>query len=81
MKKFNPLDYDPKFRYMLLDRLRSDCEYFLGNGHKNEKDLWGLTVPDHISAMRELWHSFPDDEKPEWLTLKQIQKYEQLMAA
>lgn len=54
MKKFNPMDYDPKFRYMLLDRLRSDCEYFLGNGHKNEKDLWGLNVPDHISAMKVL---------------------------
>ena len=81
MKKFNPMDYDPNFRYILLDRLWSDCEYFLGNGHKNEKDLWGLNVPDHISAMKVLWHSFPDDEKPEWLTIEQIQKYEQLMAA
>ena len=26
------LNKDEKFRYMLLDRMRTDCEYYLGNG-------------------------------------------------
>ena len=26
------LNKDERFRYMLLDRMRTDCEYYLGNG-------------------------------------------------
>lgn len=80
MKKFNPMEYDERFRYMLLDRLGSDCRYFLGNGNRNEKDLWGLNVPDHIETMKAIWHSFPADKKPEWLTLEQIEEYARQMA-
>ena len=29
---------EPKdFKYQLLDRLKQDCEYYLGNGDKNAK--------------------------------------------
>ena len=31
---------DDKFLYMMLDRLRCDCEYFLGFGGRNERRLW-----------------------------------------
>ena len=34
------LNKDEKFRYMLLDRMRTDCEYYLGNGGRNARDLW-----------------------------------------
>lgn len=63
------------YRYMLLDRLRTDCNYFLGNGNRNEKNLWAGNVEDHINVMKELWHSFSLEEKPEWLTLEQIDQY------
>ena len=63
--------------YMLLDRLRSDNDYFLGNGGRSEKHLWAGNVDDQIAKMRELWNGL--DEKPEWLTEEQIDDYERRM--
>ncbi|WP_300607861.1 LPD25 domain-containing protein, partial [uncultured Oscillibacter sp.] len=40
--------------YRLLDRLRSDCEYYLGAGQFSEKHLWAGSVEAQISKMREL---------------------------
>jgi hypothetical protein len=34
------LKHDEKFRYMLLDRMKMDCLYFLGNGNRCKKYLW-----------------------------------------
>ena len=36
------------FEYRLLNRLKSDCEYFLGKGNGAEKYLWAGTVEKHI---------------------------------
>ena len=68
---------DYKFEYMLLCRLESDCKYFLGNGNRYEKDLWAGSVEKQIEKMKELWNLLP--EKPEWLTLEQIEEYEKQM--
>lgn len=68
-----------KFRYQLLDRMRSDCEYFLGYGGRNEKHLWGTDIESHIYYMKVLWNMFKDKEKPEWLTMEQINDYERRM--
>lgn len=38
-----------EFQYQMLDRMRSDCEYFLGYGNRCTKDLWGK---------RELWNDY-----------------------
>ena len=70
---------DKKFRYSLLSRLESDCKYFLGNGNRNERHLWAGNVEKQIAKMRELYNSFAEDEKPEWLTLEQINDYERRM--
>ena len=51
---------------MLLDRLRADCDYFLGAGGRSEKHLWAGNVHAQIKKMRELYDALP--EKPEWLT-------------
>ena len=64
--------------YQLLDRLRSDCEYFLGAGQRNEGQLWAGSVHGQIAKMRELYESLPD--KPEWLTEAQIDSYADRMA-
>ena len=64
--------------YRLLDRLRSDCEYFLGAGNRSEKHLWAGSVRAQIAKMRELYDTLP--EKPEWLTKEVIDDYAERMA-
>jgi hypothetical protein len=68
---------DLEYRYMLLDRLRSDCEYFLGNGNRNEKHLWAGSVDAQINEMKKIWNSLK--EKPEWITMDDINNYEKKM--
>ena len=65
--------------YVLLDRLRADCEYFLGAGGRSEKHLWAGNVHAQIKKMRELYDALP--EKPEWLTAEAIDRYAAQMAA
>ena len=77
--EFDPLQQDVKFRYQLLDRLRSDCEYYLGAGHRNAKYLWSRSIQEHIALMRNLYFSFDITERPEWMSLKLIQEYENRM--
>jgi hypothetical protein len=36
------LTHDKEFRYQLLDRLKLDCEYYLGHGNRYPKNLWAL---------------------------------------
>lgn len=73
-------DYnDSEFLYQMLGRLESDCKYFLGNGNSYEKHLWASTVDGQISAMKEIYNKL--QEKPEWLTLEQINYYEKEMKA
>ena len=64
---------------MLLDRLRADCDYFLGAGGRSEKHLWAGNVHAQIKKMRELYDALP--EKPEWLTAEAIDRYAAQMAA
>lgn len=66
-----------KFNYQLLDRCRCDCEYYLGNGNRDEKHLWAGNVKDHIQKMKELYNILP--VKPEWLSMEKIIEYERLM--
>ena len=65
--------------YALLDRLRADCDYFLGAGGRSEKHLWTGNVHAQIKKMRELYDALP--EKPEWLTAEAIDRYAAQMAA
>ena len=69
---------DYSFEYQLLDHLRTDCEYFLGAGGRNEKHLWAGNVREQIAKMRELYDMLP--EKPEWLTKEAIDSYADSMA-
>ena len=70
---------EDKFNYMMLDRLRTDCEYFLGYGNGSERNLWAGNVEDQIAEMRKIYDKLP--EKPEWLSLEDIDKYEKDMLA
>jgi len=68
-----------KFDYMMLDRLRSDNEYYLGNGNRNPKNLWAGSVDGQIEEMKKLWNQLPKDGKPEWLSMEDIEEYEKKM--
>lgn len=66
--------------YMLLGRLQSDCEYYLGHGGRCESRLWAGSVTEQIEKMKELWKSFPEGQKPEWLTYEGILEYEKRLS-
>ena len=60
--------------YMLLSRLKDDCEYYLGFGNRDAKHaLWARDEQKHIDKMRELYDKV--NPKPEWLTIEQINEY------
>ena len=74
-----PAFVDHSGDYVLLDRLRADCDYFLGAGGRSEKHLWAGNVHAQVKKMRELYDALP--EKPEWLTAEAIDRYAAQMAA
>ena len=62
------------FEYVLLDRLRSDCDYYLGCGGRDAKhSLWAHDEQAQINKMHELYDCL--EVKPEWLTPEQIDLY------
>lgn len=78
--KLQENDTDLEYKYMLLDRLKQDCEYFLGNGNGNaEHSLWAKDIDEQIEKMKEIYNSFSEEEKPDWITLEDINNYEKRM--
>lgn len=70
---------DIEFKYRLLSRLQQDCKYFLGNGNGTEKHLWAGNVDGQIKMMKDLYNSFSDNQKPEWISMEEIEGYEKEM--
>lgn len=79
MRKAEILNQDKEFKYQLLDRMRSDCEYYLGYGNKDAKYLWAGNEKEQIETMRAIYNSFSQNEKPKWITLEQIDGFEKGM--
>ena len=77
MKEYDLEKYGEKWRYMLLDRLRLDCVYYLGNGNRYAPHLWTHDERKQIDLMREVYASLP--APPEWLTLEDIADFEKQM--
>ncbi|WP_333980532.1 LPD11 domain-containing protein [Bacillus pumilus] len=75
----NILKSSDTFRYQLLSRLQTDCNYYLGNGNRNCNSLWAENENEQIKTMKELWESFSSTEKPEWLTWGDILTLESRM--
>lgn len=67
-----------KGRYMFLSRMQTDCKYFL-NGHEYNKFLWAENPEKQIEYMKWLYNSFPDDKKPQWISMEEIEDYERQM--
>lgn len=68
-----------KFDYQMLGRLKSDCDYYLGYGNRYAGHLYYKDEQEHIDEMKKLHNSFPEGEKPDWLTYEQILEYEKAM--
>lgn len=68
-----------QFRYQMLSRMKSDCDYYLGYGNRNERHLWANSVEKQLDYMQKIYDSFPDDMKPEWLTQEDINRYREKM--
>lgn len=66
------------YRYQLLDRMRSDCEYCINTGARR---FWSCSAVEQIKNMKELFNSFSDEEKPQWITLEDIEQYEKELLA
>jgi hypothetical protein len=66
-----------KHIYMMLDMMRSRVKYFLGWGKGNRNELREGSTEEHITEMKRLWDSLI--EKPEWLTMEEIEDYHQQM--
>lgn len=63
-----------EFEYMLLGRMKSDCDAHLGVSNRKIKN-----IESHIIEMKRLWNVFPESGKPDWLTYEQILEYETKM--
>lgn len=70
---------DSHFKYMMLGRLKQDCDYYLGFGGRDKERLWADDEATHIECMKRLHCSFPDGAKPTWLSMEQIDSYEKSM--
>lgn len=68
-----------EFQYMMLARWKADCDYFLGAGNGCEAQLYHESIEKICDAMERQWKAFPENEKPEWLTLEQIKEYRSSM--
>lgn len=67
--------YDKKFRYMMLSRMKQDCDYYLGNGGRSTNHLWAHDEKAQIENMIALWKSFEPEDRPEWMTWADIISY------
>lgn len=71
--------YEAKFRYMMLSRMKSDCNYCLGYSNRSTNHLWAGDEIGQIQNMKAIWNTFPEEDKPEWLTWDELLEYEQKM--
>lgn len=65
--------------YRFLDRLRMDCEYFLGYGCGYEGHLYYKEVNEHCDKMMKIYESFSDEDKPVWISKSDIENYKTKM--
>jgi hypothetical protein len=71
--------YEPRFRYMMLDRLRQDCDYYLRIKAGSPYILWAGDERAQIENMKAIWNTFPAEDKPEWLTWEDIENFAKRM--
>lgn len=71
------LETDEYNEYILLGRLKSDCDYYLGWGKQNPDCLYYHDENKHINAMKNIYNNLSD--KPQWLTEYDLKRLEEIM--
>lgn len=56
-----------------------DCDYYLGYGNRNAMQLWACDEKKQIENMKDIWNTFPEEDKPEWLTWEELNDYARKM--
>ena len=77
-EKWGLFSSDKTFYYQMLSRLQHDCNYYLFTT-KSPKVLWAHDEEEQIEIMKQLYLSFHDWEKPEWITMSDINDFEKQM--
>ena len=67
--------YDKKFRYMMLSRMKQDCDYYLRIKAGSPYILWAGSAKAQIENMKAIWNTFSPEDKPEWLTWDDLKEY------
>lgn len=65
-----------KFNYQMLSRMKGDVDYYLGHGNRHTGHLLMEDEKAHIEEMRLVRKRLPRNQKPEWLTGKDLDEYE-----
>lgn len=68
-----------KHTWLMLERLRRDCDYYLGNGNRCAKHLWAHGEKEQIAEMRKQLASLPEEYRTNCITSEQIDEYERKM--
>lgn len=77
-EQWNLFSTDKTFYYQMLSRLQQDCNYYLFTT-KSSKVLWAHDEEEQIEIMKHLYLSFYDWEKPEWISMSDIEDFEKQM--
>ncbi|MEG0408217.1 MAG: LPD11 domain-containing protein [Bacilli bacterium] len=80
--KNNEINNDETFKYQLLGRMQNDCEVYIKTTalSRNPNKLWALNEQKQIDIMKNLYLSFPDDKKPFWISMNDIENYEKCIS-
>lgn len=73
------LDQSNEYKNKTLSKLQCNCQYFLGNGNCLEKHLWANNLDNHILAMKMIYESFDEQDKPVWINKEMIDLYKDQM--
>lgn len=68
--------------YMILGKIHSAVDEFFnrpGSWAYHSEQRLETTIKELVKRMRERWESFPSDHKPQWLTMEDINAYEELL--
>lgn len=66
-----------QLQYMMLGRLKSDCDCYLEYGNRNNNRLWALDEREQIKEMKKYYKLL--SKKPKWLSWDDILEYEKRM--
>ena len=74
---------DPQYLFMLLSRMKSDCDYVLGSGGKGAiKYLWAGSVDGQIETMKYIYNllvpKYVNDI--EWISMEEIDRYDSMLS-